>query len=63
MMKTLACKDIDPSSDCHFVATGSSSKEVVDKLMAHMKAEHPDEVKGMDMSDDEMKKMMESKVH
>ena len=60
-MKKLACKDIDPSIDCGFVATGATTEEVVGKMMKHVKSEHPDKMMGANMG--EMKKMFESAVH
>ena len=60
-MKKVACKDINPETDCDFEATGNSDKEVVNKMTAHIKAEHPDDVKGM--SDGEIREMVQSKVH
>ena len=60
MMK-LSCKDLDPSLDCNFEATGNTATEVAKKLMAHVKNAHPEKMKGM--SDSEMLKSLESKVH
>jgi predicted small metal-binding protein len=59
MMK-LSCKDMDPDGDS-FEAHGTTPTEVAKKMMAHIKSEHPDEMKGM--SDAEMMKMLEAKVH
>ena len=60
MMK-LACKDINADADCAFEATGDSVEEVAGKMMAHAKAEHAEEVKGM--SDVDMMKKFEAKAH
>ncbi|MFA6177887.1 MAG: DUF1059 domain-containing protein [Candidatus Paceibacterota bacterium] len=60
MMK-LACKDINPSTMCQFEATGDTKGEVADKMLAHAKIAHPEDIK--DMSDTDTKSMMESKVH
>ena len=60
MMK-LSCKDIDPTSMCDFEATGNTAKEVAGKMMAHVKSDHAEHVKGM--SDAEIMKMLEEKVH
>jgi predicted small metal-binding protein len=60
MMK-LACKDMDASTTCNFEATGMTASEVAGKMMAHAKAEHPENLAGM--SDAEIMSMMESKVH
>ena len=60
-MKELACKDVDPSIDCDFVATGATTEEVVRKMMKHIKSDHPDKMMNANM--EEMKKMLESAVH
>jgi predicted small metal-binding protein len=60
MMK-LACKDLNPSTTCNFVATGSSQVKVASKMMEHAKANHAGDLAGM--SDDKIMNMMESKVH
>lgn len=57
----LACKEINPSTTCSFEATGETKPEVANKMMAHAKVVHADDLKNM--SDDEIEKMMESKVH
>ncbi|MDD5068330.1 MAG: DUF1059 domain-containing protein [Candidatus Pacebacteria bacterium] len=62
MMK-LACKDLDPETDCHFEATGNSTKEVAGKMMKHMREAHAEKMREMGMSDEEAMKMFESKVH
>lgn len=58
----LTCKDIDPTSDCHFEATGSTRAETAGKMIEHAKEVHGDKVAQMAMSDDEMMKVFESKV-
>ena len=60
MMK-LTCKDIDPASTCNFEAKGASASEVAGKMMAHVKADHPDKMAGM--AEGDMMTMLESKVH
>ena len=55
-MKTLACKDIDPSSTCDYKSTGNTDEEVLRDMMDHAKGEHADSISGM--SDEEMSKMM-----
>jgi predicted small metal-binding protein len=60
MMK-LSCKDIDPTMDCSFEAMGNTEGEVASKMMAHVKAKHPDAAKSM--SDNEMMSMFKEKVH
>ena len=62
-MKKIACKDLNPMTSCMFEATGKTVNEVTDKMLAHMKMEHKDEVAKMGMSDEEMVKMIGSKVH
>ena len=59
----LACKDIDPNSDCHFESHGNTKTETAGKMLDHAKVEHADKVAGMNMSDDEVMAMFESKVH
>lgn len=59
----LACKDIDPKIDCDFEATGNSEQEIAQKMMSHMKKEHPDKIKDMRMSDDKLMSWLQSKVH
>jgi predicted small metal-binding protein len=60
MMK-LACKDIDPSSTCDFVAEGNTASEVAEKMLSHAKTNHPDSIEGM--ADIDAMRMMEAKVH
>ena len=59
MMK-LACKDINPSTSCTFEVTGEEKKEIAEKMMAHAKVVHADDLKNM--SDENILSMMESKV-
>jgi len=49
MMK-LACKDLDPSTMCNFVAMGETKEEVAGKMMGHIKSDHPDKMEGMSVS-------------
>ncbi len=60
-MKKLCCKDINPNTPCDYEATGETIEEVAEKMMGHAKTAHHDDVK--DMTDQEMKDMMESKAH
>ncbi len=59
----LACKDLDPNTTCDFEATGDYAEEVAIRMMNHMKNEHMDKVKEMQMSNSEIMSMLESKVH
>jgi predicted small metal-binding protein len=59
-MKKISCKDIDPSIDCMFETTGQNTKDVVNTMMAHLRSDHADKVKGM--NDGEIRTMIESKV-
>lgn len=59
----LSCKDIDSEEDCHFEATGNTTKEVASKMMKHAKEAHADKLEAMGMSDADLMKMFESKVH
>ncbi|MEO8638075.1 MAG: DUF1059 domain-containing protein [Candidatus Taylorbacteria bacterium] len=62
-MKKLACTDIDPGSECHYEATGETTAEAAGKMISHAKKAHADKLSGMNMSDADMMKMFESKVH
>ena len=57
----LTCKDINPDTTCDFEVTGETATEVATKMVEHAKTHHTDEVKSM--SDGEMIKEFESKVH
>lgn len=62
-MKTLACKDIDPSLNCHFVAKGNSDKEVISQMMKHAQEAHPEKMEEMEkMPKEETEKMMMEKI-
>jgi predicted small metal-binding protein len=50
-MKKLACKAL--GKECDFVAVGSTEDEVMEKMMEHVKMDHPDV---LEMMNDEMKK-------
>ena len=50
-MKTLACKDLDPTSACEFKATGADDMEVMSNMKAHVTTDHADKV---DVVTDEM---------
>ena len=60
-MRKVTCKDINPSSSCDFEATGQTAKEVVGKMMAHIKSEHMGDVAGM--GDGQIRTMIEDRVH
>jgi len=62
-MKKLACKDINPSTSCAYVAEGENALDVAGKMLSHAKLEHPDDIANMNMSDDEIVNNFESKVH
>ena len=62
MMK-LICTDVDPNIACDFEATGNGPQEVAKKMLAHMKSAHADSYKKMNMSDEDVMKMLEYKVH
>lgn len=57
----LACKDLNPSTTCAFESTGDTKEEVASRMMVHAKVVHADDLKNM--SDEDIIKMMESKVH
>lgn len=61
-MKKNYCKDM--GLNCHFVAEGMTDEEVMEKLDTHGKEVHLEEVKKMmeNMSEEEMKKTMMSKI-
>jgi predicted small metal-binding protein len=52
-MKILKCSDLDPSSDCHFEATGDTNEEVIGKLFQHASEAHKDKLEGMSEDDKE----------
>lgn len=54
---------MNPSSECRYEATGENAKEVAVKMMAHAKAEHPEDIEKMGMDDTAMRAMFETKVH
>ena len=55
-MKTLKCKDMDPSSTCDHMATGADDMEVMNNMMVHAKEAHADKVAGM--TDEQINEMM-----
>jgi len=57
----LACKDINPTTTCDFVAEGETKEDVAAKMLAHAKEHHADDIAGK--PDAEVLEMMESKVH
>jgi len=46
-MKTLKCKDLDPSMNCDYEATGETNQEVIDKMFEHAKEVHVEKLQGM----------------
>jgi predicted small metal-binding protein len=60
MMK-LKCKDINPTTTCDYEATGDSAREVAEKMVEHAKIHHTADVENM--TDEEMLKSFEAKVH
>lgn len=56
----VACKDIDPTIDCGFKATGSTDNEVVAKMLNHMRKEHMDKVMGK--SDEDIRGMIRNSI-
>ena len=62
-MKTLACKDLDPSLTCDFVAEGDTDEMVMGMMKKHATATHPEAAAKMQaMSEDDVKMMMLSKM-
>lgn len=55
-MKTLKCKDMDPTSTCDFMATGADEATVMASMKEHATVAHADKVGGM--TDDQMNEMM-----
>ena len=51
-------KDKDMGMDCDFVARGNTDEEVMKKMKDHVMTVHKDEIKKMNMSDQELEKMM-----
>lgn len=60
-MKSLSCADLG-TPECHFVATGETAEEATQKMMDHAMDAHKDKVAAMNMSPEEVKAMMMSKV-
>lgn len=60
MMK-LKCKDINPTTTCEHEVTGESTQEVALKMIEHAKIDHAVDIEGM--TDEEMLKAFEAKVH
>jgi len=60
-MKKISCKDINPETSCTYEASGDTAKQVVGKMMAHLKSDHMNDLKGM--NDGEICSMIESKIH
>ncbi|MDO8561712.1 MAG: DUF1059 domain-containing protein [bacterium] len=56
----LTCKDINPSTACTFSAEAETSMEAAEKMLAHAKMAHADDIKGK--PDADVLQMMESKV-
>lgn len=59
----LLCTDIDPGLECHFEANGEYDQEVAMRMMNHLKNVHPEIIKEMKMSNEEIMTMLELKVH
>lgn len=57
-MKQLSCADMGDSR-CSFVAKGENEKEVMNKMMNHIKMDHPAQAT---MPEDDMMKMMKDKM-
>lgn len=62
-MYKLACSDLG-TPECGFVAQADTSEEVVKKMIEHAKMAHSDKIEEMSktMSEEEIEKMMASKV-
>ncbi len=61
-MKTLACSDLG-AAECTFVASGETNEDVVQKMMEHAKAAHPEKMEQMkNMTPEEMNAMMVAKI-
>jgi predicted small metal-binding protein len=62
-MKTLACKDIDPTLNCEFVAKAETDDATVQMMTEHAAVAHPEKMEQMKaMSPEEVKTMMMSHV-
>lgn len=59
----LACKDLDPKSDCDFESVGNSKTETAGIMLDHVKADHPEKIIELNMSNEEMMKMFEGRVY
>lgn len=59
-MYKVSCKDISPSTNCEYEASGSSDDEAVTKMASHMRSDHSDDIEGM--ADEEVRAMIEPKV-
>ncbi len=58
-MKTLACKDIDPSLNCDYVARGEDMNALMADSKQHVASAHPEKMAQMaDMSEEDMMKMV-----
>ncbi|MBI2063058.1 MAG: DUF1059 domain-containing protein [Candidatus Yanofskybacteria bacterium] len=55
-MKTLTCKDLDPTLACDYKATGMDETEVMQNMMTHAREAHADKVGGL--TDEQMTDMM-----
>jgi predicted small metal-binding protein len=62
-MKTLSCQDVSGLS-CPFVAKGETEEAVIQQLMDHAKAEHPEESAKMmeGKTPEEVNEMLKSKI-
>lgn len=62
-MKTLACRDMEPSLNCDYVAKAETDEEVIKDLTAHGMSTHPEAMEKMKgMSEEEIRGMMMSHI-
>ena len=60
MMK-LACKDLNPETECNYEVTAETKEDTARIMMSHAKIVHDKDIEGM--SDEEIMEMMEVVVH
>ncbi len=58
----LTCKDIDPTSTCDHQITGDTRRDVATKMLEHAKVDHKDSLEKMNMTDEKIMEVFESKV-
>lgn len=56
----LACKDINPTTTCDFEVEGATATEVAQQMLVHAREVHAGDIE--DMTDEDVIKMMETKV-